>query len=275
MADALDAVIDAMRSDSEALAEKATAEAAKRIAEGADAAAADVALQSPTVTASDYQRILDTYRARLKAAAVEDALPSAAQILARLLPKLALAMGGQPSPLVLAATQKVIDYYRSIIGDSGALTEPILREALGTAITEPVSVTDLARTMRDGLTGRGAAAVGNQIRTALQVLDQTAINESAKGLGFTLWLYAGPDDVATRPFCDEMVDKVFPEAAIKESRNGQMPNVFMSRGGFNCRHRLRPISATVAKGLGLPIIQPYRMQSEAVGKRVIVFPVSG
>lgn len=275
MPDALDAVIDAMRAESERRAEKAAAAAAKRMAAAADAAAADAAAAKGTYTAADYQAVVDMYRARLRAAAIERVMPSMAELAAKYLPRLAIAMGSkEPSPLVAAAVATVEAYFTSdIAGVAEGSAEPFVREVLGMAITEPLSVTDMARKMREGLTGKAADAVAGRVRTALQVFDQTVINTQAKGLGFNLWLYTGPDDVVTRPFCDQMVNRVFPTDAIKESDNGQLPNVQMSRGGYNCRHRLRPVSATIAKGLGLPIISPYEMHTESVGKRSITYPV--
>lgn len=275
MADALDAVIDAMRAESERRAEDAAKEAAERMAAASDAAAADAASAKAEYAAADYQAVVDMYRRRLREAAVERAMPSMAELAAKYLPKLAYAMGkSDPSPAVTVAISAVERYFAAdVAGLAEASADPFVREVLGMAVTEPISVTTMARRMHEGLTGKAAEAVASRVRTALQVFDQTMINTQAKGLGFDLWLYTGPDDVVTRPFCDHMVNRVFPTSAIEKSDNGQLPNVQISRGGFNCRHRLRPVSATIAKGLDFPIINPYTMVHETIGKRGIVYPV--
>lgn len=54
------------------------------------------------------------------------------------------------------------------------------------------------------------------------------------------YLYAGPDDAKTRPFCDDLIRKMqsggLTRKEIDELDNGQTPNVFTTAGGFNCRH---------------------------------------
>lgn len=52
----------------------------------------------------------------------------------------------------------------------------------------------------------------------------------------TPFLYAGPDDDVTRPFCQEHVGEVYTRAQIDDMDNGQLDNVFLTGGGYNCRH---------------------------------------
>lgn len=56
------------------------------------------------------------------------------------------------------------------------------------------------------------------------------------------FLYAGPDDDKNRPFCDARVDKVFTRAEIDAMDNGQLPNVMLTGGGYNCRHTWQRVS---------------------------------
>lgn len=48
--------------------------------------------------------------------------------------------------------------------------------------------------------------------------------------------YVGPDDDLTRPFCEARVNRVFTRAEIDAMENGQLDNVFLTGGGYNCRH---------------------------------------
>lgn len=57
------------------------------------------------------------------------------------------------------------------------------------------------------------------------------------------FLYVGPDDIKTRPFCKAHVDRVYSRAAIDAMDNGQLPNVMLTGGGYNCRHQFRRVSA--------------------------------
>ncbi len=58
-----------------------------------------------------------------------------------------------------------------------------------------------------------------------------------------LFLYAGPADLKTRPFCRERVGRVFTRADIDKMDNGQLPNVMLTGGGYNCRHSWKAVSA--------------------------------
>ncbi len=51
-----------------------------------------------------------------------------------------------------------------------------------------------------------------------------------------VFLFAGPADKKNREFCHERVGKVFTRAEIDQMDNGQIDNVFLTAGGYNCRH---------------------------------------
>lgn len=58
------------------------------------------------------------------------------------------------------------------------------------------------------------------------------------------YAYDGPDDRLTRDFChtlkrDQAQGKTWTKKQIDAMDNGQLPNVFESGGGFNCRHQWR------------------------------------
>lgn len=57
-----------------------------------------------------------------------------------------------------------------------------------------------------------------------------------------VFAYLGPLDVKTRPFCYERVGKVFTREQIDVMDNHQLPNVFITGGGYNCRHTFIAVS---------------------------------
>jgi len=57
-----------------------------------------------------------------------------------------------------------------------------------------------------------------------------------------LYGYVGPVDSIIRPFCLEHIGKVYTKAEIDALDNGQIPNPFLTGGGYNCRHLWAPIS---------------------------------
>lgn len=52
----------------------------------------------------------------------------------------------------------------------------------------------------------------------------------------TAYLFAGPADVRNRAFCQARVGTVWTRDRILGMDNGQLPNVFLTGGGYNCRH---------------------------------------
>lgn len=56
------------------------------------------------------------------------------------------------------------------------------------------------------------------------------------------FVYTGPNDDKVRPFCLEHLGKVYTREAIDALDNGQLPNVFLTCGGYNCRHGWTAVS---------------------------------
>lgn len=56
------------------------------------------------------------------------------------------------------------------------------------------------------------------------------------------FLYVGPVDGKARPFCLDHVGKVFTRTQIDAMDNGQLPNVLLTGGGYNCRHAFKRVS---------------------------------
>jgi hypothetical protein len=69
-------------------------------------------------------------------------------------------------------------------------------------------------------------------------------------LGPQRYIYMGPNDVMTRPFCKDLLRHNHPRTMeeIKNLDNGQLPNPFISGGGYNCRHQwVMDVSRKAAK----------------------------
>ncbi len=59
----------------------------------------------------------------------------------------------------------------------------------------------------------------------------------------TVFAYMGPVDDKTREFCLDHVGRVYTRSEIDDLDNGQMDNVFLTGGGYNCRHVWMEVSA--------------------------------
>ncbi len=105
----------------------------------------------------------------------------------------------------------------------------------------------------DGVIGsRDATDLIDDLAEVVQVskrqartLHDTAVSTYARqvrqlglpGEGGDRFLYVGPDDGVTRPFCQaQLADPIKTRDEIGSLSNGQLPNVLLTGGGFNCRH---------------------------------------
>lgn len=147
------------------------------------------------------------------------------------------------------------------------------------AIT-PARLDALARLMRVDLLGLGDTAAHQLWRAAAQALfsarpAETLVAQLARQLGRSLqqtqtlydtqvsiagrqieqvvtegedaqaFLYVGPVDARTRDWCLDRVGQVYTRAAIERLDNGQLPNAFLTGGGYNCRHTFLAVADPV------------------------------
>jgi len=141
----------------------------------------------------------------------------------------------------------------------------------------------IVQKVRDQFASAAAPGIRTLVETTLHNTDQLVINRTTQqaGLDYDYFLYAGPEDVRARPICRHMVNRVFPRAAIEQCDNGQLPDFQISRGGFNCRHRLRPMTLTELGYLPkqIEVVEPFRMVAEVTSaadakvERFITYPV--
>lgn len=107
--------------------------------------------------------------------------------------------------------------------------------------------------LSDKITPKLKANLKTELNTAIMTFNRTVTVSKSQELGFDLFLYIGPDDKITRPFCHEVLSKSPPIYTIDEidgMDNGQGLPVFSAGGGYNCRHHWRPVSEERAKELG-------------------------
>jgi hypothetical protein len=88
---------------------------------------------------------------------------------------------------------------------------------------------------------------------------------NADGTDDELFVYVGPFDKKNREFCEERVGKVFSRTEIDAMDNGQLPDVFITGGGYNCRHTWKRVSilddelrALAGTGKRVPEIEALR-----------------
>jgi hypothetical protein len=96
--------------------------------------------------------------------------------------------------------------------------------------------------------GRTAAQITSLVDTTVMGIDRLASTTQSTEAGFTLFLYDGPVDSLTRPFCMARVGKVMTLEELDSEDNDTGPNPpSVYCGGYNCRHRLVPKTEEEAK----------------------------
>jgi hypothetical protein len=129
------------------------------------------------------------------------------------------------------------DVVQALNDVSGDLSRAVRRGIAGLAPTAEL-MESVARSLDTSL-GRAAVAVEGSIR---RFNEQTLV-ETAKDLGFG-FLYVGPDDFKTRPYCKPRVGKV-----LTQQQALQLKNDINER--WNCRHDIAPVSLDQMQALGL------------------------
>ena len=128
-------------------------------------------------------------------------------------------------------------------------------------IFEGVVIPTVKTTVRDSLRDLNAAVPLNTVMSNMQVRMsraqgrqlteiKTKISQYGRGItaiagaaaGLDHYLYTGPIDGITRPFCRALVNKVVTETQMARLNNGQGLAVKTSGGGYNCRHSWSPVT---------------------------------
>lgn len=93
--------------------------------------------------------------------------------------------------------------------------------------------------------GKGIAEASTIAETGMSVFYATASDRAYRLITEDLpeqvlrFRYTGPVDLIERKFCRHLTDvnKAYTREQIGAMDNGQIPNVFISRGGWRCRHQ--------------------------------------
>jgi len=88
--------------------------------------------------------------------------------------------------------------------------------------------------------------VGMYTQDGIMEFYSTLHRKKAKDAGIKRYLYCGTIAKNTRPFCRERCGKEYTEEQIQSWQNMQWKgkkegNIWMTRGGYRCRHHFRPI----------------------------------
>jgi hypothetical protein len=147
------------------------------------------------------------------------------------------------------------------VGEDAAIT--LWRVVVdGTLGTRPVL--DLVDDVADllDISARRARTVYD---TAVSTFSRQVAQLGTTGEADEAFFYVGPVDQKIRPFCLEHVGKVYSRTSIDAMDNGQLPQVLITCGGFQCRHMWARVSPLDKELLAL---MDTDVRSDAVQIRV-------
>ena len=98
---------------------------------------------------------------------------------------------------------------------------------------------------------RGAGTLQTEVRTKISQFGRSVNMIAADTVGMDHYLYTGPKDGITRPFCRPLINKVVDKTQLSKLNNGQGLSVRTSGGGYNCRHSWSPVTESFMKAAGL------------------------
>jgi hypothetical protein len=132
----------------------------------------------------------------------------------------------------------------------------LLRRIILRAVRTNASTAALERELVERLDATVSQAT-TLVDTSLMSVDRKVYLTQAQESGFGLFLYAGPQDRITRDWCEPRVGKAFfaDELDSEENDTGPQP-ASVYGGGWRCRHRWEPLTATEA--LRYPLWSPSR-----------------
>lgn len=140
----------------------------------------------------------------------------------KVLNRIELATGGKLDRIFAGAASIAMD--RVLFSIAGLPFEQLV----ATLADQMGSTVATARTWAD-------TAVSSWYRTAASMTFEEIQAATPAALQYR---YSGPEDLKTRPFCEDLLSagKTYTREDIDKMDNGQLPNVFVTCGGYNCRH---------------------------------------
>ena len=90
-----------------------------------------------------------------------------------------------------------------------------------------------------------------EVKTRISQYGRSITAAAAEAADMSFYLYTGPKDGITRPFCRQLVDLVVSKSQMKRLNNNQGLSVSTGGGGYNCRHSWSPVTKGFIEAAGL------------------------
>lgn len=203
---------------------------------------------SAAVTAQRVILMRTQVRAILNANGYEVVVATATQAAAERIVKAALTGRARTAVTAFSALNRsAIEALRQLMAldllEQGNVAALAIWRALAQQVLGVKSTAELVKALARVL-DRSEAQIRNLFDTSVSIFTRTVEDIATGELGPDQpYLYVGPVDEITRPFCLEHVGTVMTRDKIDQLDNGQIPNPFISGGGYSCRHVFQAVES--------------------------------
>lgn len=145
---------------------------------------------------------------------------------------------GRVSPARLEAMAKLMR--ADLLGLGDTLAQQLWRAALTGLYTQTPTEQILAGLQKQ--IDKSRAQIQTLYDTQVSVVGRQIVADEPKADERQAYLYVGPADGVVRDWCVQHLGLVMTQDAIEKLDNGQLPNPFLTGGGYNCRHSWLAVS---------------------------------
>lgn len=184
-------------------------------------------------------------------------LPQAIQTATPILSEIGIATPAVSRRAQLVFLERASSAVTDVLGFLDEGLSGLLSQAASTPMTQR-QIQTAASALIDAPLAQARTITNTTLAGLQRETTATAVNGLPGGAAESYWLYLGPRDSKTRPFCRVCVEQAFSTAQLSRLRNGQGLPVRAYGGGYNCRHSIVPVSAAYLSIIG---IQPSEMDT--------------
>ena len=103
-----------------------------------------------------------------------------------------------------------------------------------------------------------------EIKTQISEYGRSVTAVAAAAADLNYYLYTGPRDGITRPFCRALINLVVDETQMSKLNNNQGRPVKIACGGYNCRHSWSPVTESFIKAADLERAKASDISNELI-----------
>lgn len=149
--------------------------------------------------------------------------------------------------IVRGQTADIVDVFGAAAND--------MRLAVNTATTMGGTLADLNEVVAQKL-GTSIVRAQAAVDSAVMAAGRVTLMDGAASTGLDyVYVYIGPSDGKTRPFCKGLLGKAYTSSSMSRLNNGAGLPVREYCGGYNCRHSWSPMVRAEARRDGIEIVE--------------------